>query len=578
MGLLSWLGRVTGVSELRAALDREDVIGHSKSDEIEAAYAAARTNGADDLYELADSLNANAANSQPVRRTIRERARNACENNGPVEGLVKRIAKDMVGRVPRPRITADRQHRKATRRVERLFGSWAKEACLGEKLRLLTRTKIVDGEGFAVLVNNPKFSAVQLDLRLFEADQVTTPFLNNFQDLKAFDGGRLDDYGNVAEWHFLKAHPGSDLWISSILETEKVEAKRVIQWFEPTRPGQLRGVSEIASSLTIFGYIRRYALATVKAAEMASCLAGVMETDQDPADPADDEEETPSPKVMDRIRLLAGTLLTLPNKWRASQFKPEQPTANYSQFKSDLMTDGGAPLGAPKCVSVNSAADYNFSAAQLDTKQYQQMLGVSRHDFANRVLNRIFAAWLAEAKLIPGYLPKDMPSEWECDWFFDGFPSADPVKDATAEDIRLKNGTTTLDEIYADWGQDWQEQLEKRAEELEYSRELGIDAAMAASGPAARPQFNDAGDQVGATTADAAVAGGGVQNTALNGAQVTSLMMIVDKVAAKAYPPETGIALIRAAFPLMSSALINEFIKPLLNYTPPATTQETANA
>jgi capsid protein len=62
-------------------------------------------------------------------------------------------------------------------------------------------------------------------------------------------------------------------------------------------------------------------------------------------------------------------------------------------------------------------------------------------------------------------------SEWSWAWYFDGFTSLDPVKDAQAEEIRLRNGTTTYAASYAARGIDWEEAFEQRAIERDRLRE-----------------------------------------------------------------------------------------------------------
>jgi HK97 family phage portal protein len=59
-----------------------------------------------------------------------------------------------------------------------------------------------------------------------------------------------------------------------------------------------------------------------------------------------------------------------------------------------------------------------------------------------------------------------------------------------------------------------------------------------------------------------------VQATALNGAQVTALQMLLDAVAAGNLPPETARAAIAAAFPLIPKDEIDQMIDPLVDFEP----------
>jgi capsid protein len=67
-----------------------------------------------------------------------------------------------------------------------------------------------DGEAFAILVNNPAIEhPVKLDLRLIEADLVTSP-LAHILDEDEVDGIRLDVFGNPVAYRVLNDHPGDN--------------------------------------------------------------------------------------------------------------------------------------------------------------------------------------------------------------------------------------------------------------------------------------------------------------------------------------------------------------------------------
>jgi phage-related protein (TIGR01555 family) len=59
------------------------------------------------------------------------------------------------------------------------------------------------------------------------------------------------------------------------------------------------------------------------------------------------------------------------------------------------------------------------------------------------------------------------------------------------------------------------------------------------------------------------------QDTALNGAQISSLLGIVTATANKEMPPETAVQLIMVGFPLISQSTAEAIINPLKNFEPP---------
>lgn len=96
------------------------------------------------------------------------------------------------------------------------------------------------------------------------------------------------------------------------------------------------------------------------------------------------------------------------------------------------------------------------------------------------------------------------------------------------------------------------------------SRVISVNEARAARGLAAAPW----GDP--AAAAPAAEGGAVVQDTALNGAQVTSLLAIVTAVAAGELPPDTARAMIQAAFPAVDSSTIDAMLSGLEGFGPAA--------
>ena len=124
----------------------------------------------------ADGLCINAAAAPGIRRILRNRSRYEVFNNSYARGIVSTLANDMVGTGPRLQmLTGDAE---ANGQIEQAFSRWAAAVRLAEKLRTMRLAQAQDGEGFGLLVDNPKLdNPVTLDLQLVEADQVASPYL-----------------------------------------------------------------------------------------------------------------------------------------------------------------------------------------------------------------------------------------------------------------------------------------------------------------------------------------------------------------------------------------------------------------
>jgi hypothetical protein len=144
--------------------------------------------------------------------------------------------------------------------------------------------------------------------------------------------------------------------------------------------------------------------------------------------------------------------------------------------------------------------------------------------------------------LIPDGLA--LRSEWSWTWYFDGFSSLDPQKEATAQKTRLETGTTSLMELCAEDGQDWEEVMEQRQREADRQRELR-QVTRPGADPTATP-----GATPGLPTAPAG----------LSDSQVSTVLKIIDRVTSGALPSAAAAALIRTAFPTLTQQQVADLV------------------
>ena len=423
----------------------------------------------------ADGLSANAANSPDVRRTLRNRARYEVANNSYAKGIVLTLANDVVGTGPRLQLLTD--DAEANRRIEREFALWSQSIRLAEKLRTLRMACAADGEAFAILINNEELpGAIKLDLRLVEADQVTTPDLSFLSRNPAVDGIVFDKAGNPIEFHVLRNHPGEPRGANR-LDYERIPAESVVHLLRCDRPDQRRGVPEITPALPLFAMLRDYSLATLDFAKAAAYFSGILYTDAPPSGEADAVEP------LDPIELDRNMLLTMPGGWKMSQLQAEQPTGTYAEFKREVLNEIARCLNMPFNVAAGNSASYNYASGRLDHQTYFKSIRIDQSRIETLVLDRILAAWFDEAVLVGGLLPSGLGpiADWPHQWFWDGHEHVDPAKEANAQATRLASHTTTLADEYARKGQDWETQLRQRAKELQLMSELGLAVASPTS-------------------------------------------------------------------------------------------------
>lgn len=440
-----------------------------------AGYDAARTTDENRKHWAnADSLHAVSQLTPDVRRTLRNRARYECLNNGYMAGLVRTLVNDTVGRGPRLEMQTDDARLNAA--VDDLWREWCAVTDWPLNARVLAGVRFVAGECFGVYRDSKRLDRmgfpVTLDVRLIEPDQVADGYGGALFNATGDDGVVCDEDGEVTAYRVLRRHPGDNRLGAIGLRPDEVSAANVVHWFVPERPGQLRGAPPLAPALPIFAQLRRFSAATLTAAEVAAMLAGVLKsTLPAEASPLDNEETW-----FDTIDLVRGTLLTLPPNTEATQFKPEQPTTNYEMFVNAKLRECGRALNVPFGKIAGDHSRYNYSSGRLDDAPYWADRDIERQALEAKVFNPLFYKWCDFARFVVPALAAFQGKFWQLKhcWHYDARPTSDPVKDATGDELNLTNASDTLAGIAARDGTTVEAILDQRRREMEMFEERGL--------------------------------------------------------------------------------------------------------
>lgn len=465
------LGRVFGGSP--AAPARRTPSG--RSGQRRAGYDAAKTNdGNRKHWAEADDLAAVGQLTPAVRGQLRKRARHEFINNCYFAGVVRTIVVDTVGTGARLQmLTPDVKLNAA---VEWLWRVWAGAVDWPLTSRVLCGVELLTGECFGAFRDSKRLEQlgipVTLDVRLIEPDQVADPAYNPVLNATGDDGIVCDADGDVIAYRVLKNHPG-DTRVFQTGEATTVDARNMIHWFRPDRPGQLRGVTSLAPALPIAAQLRRFSAAVLTAAEVAAMLAGVLEL---PDGTLDNPSENPTYETMDTIELVRGMLLTVPGGGKVSQFKPEQPTTNYEMFVAAKLREMGRSINMPFGKVAGDHSRYNYSSGRMDDAPYWSEREIHRQGMEAKGFRPTLFKWFDFAKhVIPGLIAFEgkwwsLPHRWQ----YDARPVTDGVKDATTDEMNLTNGSDTLESISSRDGTTVEDLIASRKRTKQLFEEAGL--------------------------------------------------------------------------------------------------------
>lgn len=424
------------------------------------------------LFRNVDSLAITTALSPEVRKTVRDRARYVVANCPYAKSVLETFATHVVGPWATVSFPRGGIPEKLREEITNAFDAWAMATDFWEKVKTMLRAKVTDGEAFALFTTDKgvvnTINRVTLNIKPIECDRVESWTEMVTRD-NEFDGVRFDANGHPVEYRILKYHPGDYRTTIKNRAGDWVKAANVIHFFESIRPEQVRGISDFVSALDIPALQKSYRSSVVDTAINAASISGVISTDQVP-ECFDDEEQSIGKCAMEIrpntvFQVQRGALVSLPEGWKLNQLQAQQPTSLYDSFVRSLIAELAACLCMPVNIAMCDSSQHNFASAKLDHMTYGDKIAAVRSVLSVKILDRVFFKWLEEYVIGRDIDAQTLAALHRTEWLFTERGNADVMKDASADNTRLGNGTTTLAALYAKDGRDWKRETDEWIDE-----------------------------------------------------------------------------------------------------------------
>jgi lambda family phage portal protein len=386
--------------------------------------------------------------------------------------------------------------------TERLFAIWAESelsdayGCQNfyEQQALAFRTTKESGDGFVVLssVQRPDWSFA-LALQIIEADRVSNPKFA-IDTPTMVQGIEKDERGASVAVHICNRHPGAYTlrngmeWSRVPMRGARSGRRNVLHLVQKKRPGQTRGIPQLAPIIETLKQLTRYSSAEVDAAVNSASIAMFAKMDPDAFDDLFTDEAKKS--YIDQAMAWDGTVRsgkvinTMPGEEITSPVQ-NRPNPNFDAFVQAVLTQIGMALNIPKEVLAKHF-QASYSAARAALLDAWRVFRIERQWLAAKFCQPVYEEWLADAVArglisAPGFFADPLIRAAWCKamWSGDGPGAIDPEKEANAAAKRIETGITTLDEeIIAYDGGDW-ESKHRRQTVIRRARERdGLEAPV----------------------------------------------------------------------------------------------------
>jgi len=352
--------------------------------------------------------------------TLRERSRDLCRNNPLAAGAIKTKLTNVIGtglrfhsQVQRDVLGLDEeQAAKLERLIERewrLFWD-TKDVDLGRTLNGHAITRMVyhqekeNGDVFVLLPRRKRPGSVyDLRIQIVEADRVCNK--DHAMDTETLAGGiEKDTDGAPIRYHFLKHHPGS-MALGKTMEWQvrdafnpKTGLRNVLHIYNPTRPGQSRGVPDLAAVIEPLKQLGRYTEAEIMAAVISGFFTVFVEsdsgeTDFDYSNIGDEAGQSSGDKDM---KLGNGMIVGLDPGEKISTANPGRPNQAFDTFVQAILRQIGVGLELPFEILIKHFTK-SYSAARAALLELWKYVLSERQLIADNFLKTVGEVWMYEA-------------------------------------------------------------------------------------------------------------------------------------------------------------------------------------
>jgi len=323
------------------------------------------------------------------------------------------------------------------------------------------------GEFLAQLITLPNADGpISLRIRPQHPRWLSTP-MGMTGDPNVFMGIRFDGLGRPATYYIQKPQ-SLPTQLATFDQFDQVPAEDIIHEFISEEEDQARGIPWLNTALQPSADLRDYDAQVMDAARLMA--------DQSTLLYCENPEviwEVPENSTYERR-----TIRMSPPGWKPFVLPASQPPVQYPDYRGERMRELGRPVGMPLLMIRLDSSGHNYSSARLDTQSYARAVAgiqnwISGTEKSYGTLNRLVDEIAKEGRFsVPGL--RNRPKKVVYKWTWPTRPHVDRLKEASADDKKLTNGSATMTDVLATDGKTIESHYMTLAREKKLKEKAGL--------------------------------------------------------------------------------------------------------
>lgn len=471
-----WIDDFIGVFSPASALKRKQA--RLALEIIERGFDGAKTGRRiDDWITSGSSANAEIGSAgNRLRDRARDLVRNNCYGNKAIEVFVGNAIG--TGIIPQAKTSSERLNKQ----IMTAWENWCQVCDIEQDLdfygiqALVARSIFESGECFVRFRDvNYNDSAIPLKLQVLEADFLDTSktsFANNGNYIN--QGIEFDKNNRRVAYWLWQEHPGDSFTGRSKLQSIRVPADQVLHVFRKQRPGQFRGATAYAPSIARLRDLDGYDDAELWRKKIEACFAAFVVQNSGTDGPVVGQlakKTSGSSSEPEKVEVFRPGMIEYLQPGEDVRFGSPSSDGNYESYERVQLHAIAAGLGITYEQLTGDLSQVNYSSLRAGLLEFRRLIEMIRWQvFVPKLCTPIWRKFIERA-FIAGEISK---IEYGVNWSPPKFEMIDPLKDAQADTLMIRNGTLTMKEAIARQGYDPEQQLTDIAETNKKLDELGI--------------------------------------------------------------------------------------------------------
>jgi lambda family phage portal protein len=268
-------------------------------------------------------------------------------------------------------------------------------------------------------------------------------------------------------------------------KAERVPASEIIHHFQFSRPGQIRGISFMASAVLTAKIVGQYINTELDGASMASkWLAFVTSNDID----LSQQNRVDA----DKLENIENAIIDYLRPGEQINFAAHnRPSGNFESFVKFVLRMISVAVGVPYDLLSGDSTDQNYTTLRSVRNDFSKDIEPHteryRYHFCRPVSKDVFDQTVLYDKIkLPGYFQNPYRFQ-KARWLNSGMMPVDPFKEGKADIDGLSARTLSMQDVLAKRGKDMEEHLDEIEFYLAEMKKRGIESADVSTAIASNP-------------------------------------------------------------------------------------------